>query len=161
MSVWDKYPNLPPAEFRTLVAVAAQVLLEGNSGGDVSQELLQQSTRASARDLEPLLTQVDASITKQDVQALLEDEEGASRACRAVLDQVRGYPELAQRVAEEYEARQQKMTGVEVVLLAGALVVLAMRIKHVRIGSFVLDFDPANDAVKTFVAGLVKAGGGG
>lgn len=160
MSVWNTYPNLSTGEMRALVAVTAQVLLESDAGAaDFSSELLQQSTASSARELEPLLTQVDSNLTRQKVQTLLEDEELARRLCESVLDQVRAYPDLANRVAQEYEARKQKMTGVELVLLAGALVILATRIKHLSwggSGASTIDFEPAGDAVKTFIAGLVK-----
>lgn len=160
MSVWDTYPNLSPADFRTLVAVTTQVLIESDkdSAGSAS-DLLQQSTRASARALAPLVAETEASVTPQQIQVLLEDEDLATRACRSVLDRVRTYPELAQRIADEFEARKQKMTGVEVVLLAGALVVLAMRIKKIAIGSHVIEFYPSGDEVKTFVAGLAKGVG--
>ena len=160
MSVWNTYPDLNPAEFRALVAVTAQILSEFAGGSaDVSSEILQQSVRSSARALAPLLSEAGSTITNDSARALLEDEERAMQACRAVLDQVQGYPPLAQRVAEEYARRQQKMTGVEVMLLAGALLVLALRIKHMEWGSFKIDFAPANKAVQNVVTGLIKGAG--
>ena len=153
MSIWDTYPDLTPANFRTLVAVTAQVLLDSDTGAaEFPPDLLQQSTAENAREIVPLLMQTDQTVTRQNVQEMLEDEELAARACRTVLDQVRTYPQLAERIAQEYEARAQKLTGVEVVLLAGAVVILAMRIK--RWGP--VEFEPANEVVKTFVAGLAK-----
>lgn len=158
MPIWDTYPDLTPAEFRTLVAVTAQVLLDSDAGAaEFPSDLLQQSTAESAREIAPLLMQTDPTITRRNVQEMLEDYGLATRACRNALDQVRTYPRLAERIAQEYEARAQKMTGIEVVLLAGALVILAMRIK--RWGP--VEFEPANEAVKTFVAGLVKGIGSG
>jgi hypothetical protein len=159
MPVWEIYTNLTASDFRALVAVTAQVLLESDVGAtEFSSDLLQQSTKTSAKEIESLLVQTGPTTTRQKVQEMLENEALAARACRAVLDQVRGYPKLAERVAREYEARKQKMTGVEVVLLAGALVILAMRIKHIRWGQSgaAIDFEPANEAVKTFITGLVK-----
>lgn len=159
MSVWENYPNLSAADFRTLVAVTAQVLLDSDAGAaECSPDLLQRSTLSNARDLERLLKPVEPTVTREAVQTVLEDEELAIQACRSVLDQVRRHPELAERVAREYDKRKQKMTGVEVVLLAGALVVLATRIKSVRWGGAggSVDFEPANESVTTFLAGLVK-----
>ena len=162
MSVWDTYPELSPADFRTLVAVTAQVLLDSEEGTrELPPDLLQLSTRAAARELAPLLAQTDETIGNADIQTLLEDEGRATHACRAVLDHVRLYPDLADKVARGYEARQQKMAGVEVLLLTGALVILAIRLKRIswgRAGGSV-EFAPASTAVKTFVTGLVKAVG--
>jgi hypothetical protein len=158
MLIWDKYPNLTPAELRMLVAVTAQVMLDSDTGTAIfPTDLLQQSTASNAREIEGILAQIDPTVTGQNVQQVLEDDELSARVCYGILDQIRNYPELAEKVATAYEARRQKMTGVEVVLLAGALVVLAMRTKHIGWGSTSIDFEKAGDAVKTFVAGLVKA----
>jgi hypothetical protein len=125
MSIWSEYPNLSPADLRTLVAVTAQVLLESDTGNaEFPPDLLQQSPAAAAKTIQPLITQGGVSVPRHKVQDVLEDEELGTRICREVLDQVRAYPELADRVAREFDARRQKMTGVELVLLTGALVTL-------------------------------------
>lgn len=163
MSVWNDYPDLSSADLRTLVAVTAQILLESDAGGaDLPDDLLQQSPASSARVIQPLLADAGVNVPREQVQGMLEDEELATRVCREVLDHVRAHPELAARVAQEFEARKQKMTGVELVLLAGALVVLAMRIKRIKWGRSekTIDFEPSGDAVKTFVGTLVKSASG-
>ena len=163
MSIWDSYPNLTQSQFRTLVAVTAQVLLDVRAdGSDVPADLLQQSTLANARQLTPLLKQADPSVSREDIQEMLEDEGLATQASRAVLDQVRTVPEIAARIAEAYDARQDKMTGVELVLLAGAIVVLAIKIRRIKTGpdGVELNFEPSGEAVKAFVTGLVKGATG-
>ena len=160
MSVWNAYPNLDAADLRTLVAVTAQVLLESGQGAtDFSEDLLQQSPASNAREIQSVLSQAGSTASRKQIQEALEDEELTERLARGVLDQVRAHPELADRVAREFEARKQKMTGVELVLLAGALVVLAMRIKRVKWGQSVVDFEPSGEAVKAFVTNLVKTAG--
>lgn len=160
MSIWNRYPNIETSEFRTLVSVTAQILLQHNEGVELSQELLQQSSKMNAREIESILSQLYPSSKMQGkIQAKLEDESWAHQACCFVLDQVRDYPELAKKISEEYDARKLKMTGVETVLLAGALVVLAMKIKEIHIGSASIKFYKANDAVKDFVCGLIKVPG--
>lgn len=161
MSIWNAYPNLSKTELRALVAATARVLLESENAADVDPELLQQSLPTSARDLEPLLVQVDSDITRQKVRNALENEDLAIRMCHAVLDQVRQFPELADRVALEYDARTQKMVVVETVLLAGALVILAIKVKSIKLGNVEIVFDKAGEEVKTFVAGLAKIAAGG
>jgi hypothetical protein len=74
-----------------------------------------------------------------------------------VLEEVRQYPELADEIDQRYAARQQKMAAPELILLSGALVVLAMRIKEINISrkGKRITFYPSGDAVKSFVSGLV------
>ena len=160
MSVWNTYPNLNAADLRTLVAVTAQALLEADAGASgLPPDLLRQSPASTAREIEPLLAQAGFSPPVEQIREALEDEGLAERISLGVLDQVRAIPELADRVARDFEARKQKMVGVELVLLAGALVVLAMRIKRVRWGGAAFDFEPSGDAVKAFVSNLLKSQG--
>jgi hypothetical protein len=152
--VWDRYPDLEPREFRELVAVTAQTLSE--AGDEVPGDVLEQSARGASRDLAPVLQEAEPDVERWQIQALLEDDALAEQACRRVLDEVRAQPELAARVAAAYEERRQKMTGIELVLLAGALVVLAIRVKRIKWGDRQVDFEPSGEAVSTFVAGLAK-----
>jgi hypothetical protein len=163
MSVWNDYPQLSQADLRALVAVTAQVLLESDAGAaDFSPDLLQQSTVTSARAIQTLLAQEGVDVRREQMQEILEDEDLATSVCREILDQVRIHTDLADRVAAAFEARKQKMTGIELVLLSGALVVLAMRIKRIKWGNSgtTIDFEPSGDAVKAFVTSLVKSVGG-
>jgi hypothetical protein len=162
MSIWEKYPNLSPQELRTLVNVTAQVLLDSADGTSTSSaDLLAKSTAALSRELAPLLQEVEPSITLAQVRELLEDEDLSSRVCRETLDRVRDVPGLADRIAQAYELREQKLL-VETVLLSGALVILAIKVKKIRSedGKIVVTFGSAGEAVKAFVAGLVSSLGG-
>jgi hypothetical protein len=162
MSIWQKYPNLSSQELRTLVNVTAQVLLDSVDGTSISSaDLLAKSTAALSRELAPLLKEVEPSITLAQVRALLEDEDLSRRVCRETLDLVREVPELADRIAQAYELREQKLL-VETVLLAGALVILAIKVKEIRFGDGkkVFIFGSASEAVKAFAAGLVSSLGG-
>lgn len=157
MSIWDKYPDFTADELRTLVAVTAQVLLESDeAAGTVPEDLLELPTGATARELAAALGTDSAA-----VRALLEDDARARRAALRVLGEVRGHPALASRVADAYEARGRKM-AVETVLLAGALVILAIKLKDV---SFTREgvhagFTESQEAVKAFIKGLLPGGGG-
>jgi hypothetical protein len=158
MSVWDKYPEISGAEMRTLVAITAQLLLDSDDGNQFPQDLLLQSTATSARGIQKELRSKEPAISPRDVQRMLEDDELAISVCRAVLDQVNKMPDLAAKIEQEFEARSQKMTGIETALLVGALVILATRIKRIKWGSSEgsIDFEPAGNAVKTFIVGLMK-----
>jgi hypothetical protein len=158
MTIWDQYPNLSEGELRTLVATTARVLMEadGVSAG-VSPDLLNISTKSASRELAALLPSQPAD-QAQTIQNMLEDEDLSKEVSLAVLNEVRKNPQLAQMVAEAYEERTQKMVMPELLLLTGALVILAIKIdtiqwskKGVRI-----KFSESSDAIKTFLGGLMK-----
>jgi hypothetical protein len=157
MSIWDKYPDFTADELRTLVAVTAQVLLESDAAtGAVPQDLLDLPAGATARELAAALGADSAAI-----RDLLDDDARARQAALSVLGEVRRHPALATRVADAYEARGRTM-AVETVLLAGALVILAIKLKEV---SFTKEgvrasFTESQEAVKAFIRGLLPGGGG-
>jgi hypothetical protein len=155
-SIWDQYPDLPDPELRTLVAAAAQVLLDGTDRAGLPEDALEMSNGTAARELATTVPGLDG-IPAADVRAVLEDDAAAAALGRAVLDQVRAHPELADAVAAAYEERTRKMTGVELVLLSGALVVLATRIKEIKVGGgqTKITFAESGDVVKAFLTGLV------
>ena len=78
----------------------------------------------------------------------------ALQHCLAVLDEIRKHPVLAPRVAEAYEDQRNKLTGVDL-LLAGALLVLAVRVKSVAFGKTKMDFYEASEAIQKFLVKLV------
>jgi hypothetical protein len=157
-SIWDRYPDLAPGELRTLVAVTAQVLADSADRAQLPADPIEISTGEAARELTGSAG-VLAADERDAVQELLEDDETAVELCRAVLDEVRQHPDLADAVAEAYQDRERKMTGVEVLLLVGALVVLATRIKKIKLqkGHTEITFSESGEAVKAFLAGLVSS----
>jgi hypothetical protein len=156
-SIWDNYPALTEAELRNLVAAAAQVLAAGADHADVPDDVLEISDSAAARELAAPATGL-GEFKPAEIRQVLEDDEASAELSRAVLDEVRKYPALADEVAEAYEERSRKMAGAEMLLLAGAIVVLAIRIKEIRIGKGQtrITFAESGDAVKAFLAGLLS-----
>jgi hypothetical protein len=158
MSIWDKFPNLNDSELRTLVATATRVMLDSEDArSKLPPDFLDISTIAASRELVSLLPGIKAAHA-QVIQHLLEDEDSSKAISLAILKEVQKHPELAERVAKAYEERTQKMTGVELVLLSGALVVLAIKIKKIRWtkDGVVIGFAESGDVVKSFLAELVK-----
>lgn len=160
-SIWDRYPDLSPSELRNLVAATAQVLAEGADGADRAQlpeDPIEISTGEAARQLTASVDGLSAD-ERPVVQELLEDDDASERLVHAVLAEVRRYPELAAAVDETYQERARKMTGAELLLLAGAVVVLATRIKEIKAGKggTKITFAESGDVVKAFLAGLVAS----
>jgi hypothetical protein len=171
MSVWNKYPVFSDSELASLVAATAQVLLESQSQtSEVSEEILEASPAAASRELLPLLQETDPAITREQIQQLFEDTDRSRQICLRILGEVRKSPDLAERVAEVYDREVHMMDGGATLLLAGALVVLAMKIKEIDIGEqqsregikkgVKITFYEASQGVKSFLATLIKSIGG-
>ncbi|MCW3474595.1 hypothetical protein [Limobrevibacterium gyesilva] len=159
MSIWAKYPDYSDDELRTLVALAAQALVEADP--DVAgEDLLHISPRAAAREILPLVQGQDRTIDAQRIQQLLEDEELSSQLCVQLLGEIRAIPELADRVAAAYDMRERKMAVTETLLLAGALVILALKLKKISwgAGKGEVAFHPPGEVAKSFLLGLLKLG---
>ena len=157
-SIWERYPDLSPSELRNLVAVTAQVLAASADRTQLPADPIEISTGQAARELTASI-EVLESDDRGVVQELLEDDEVQARLCHVVLGEVRQHAELADAVAQAYEDRARKMTGAEVLLLTGALVVLAIRIKDIKVGKghTKITFSESGEVVKAFLAGLVSS----
>jgi hypothetical protein len=159
MSIWDKYPNYSSDELRTLTAVAAETLIDSAEHAGVTADVLKLSSKSAASQLQPFLQERAPGIQREQVQAALEDPEQSQKIALAVLGEIRQIPPLAERVAEAYEARNREMAGPELLLLAAAVVILAIKVKDVSFSKSgaKASFYEAGEAVKTFVAGLVTS----
>lgn len=156
MTIWDQYPNLSDGELRTLVAVTARVLMEADDArANLPPDLLNISTQSASRELAALLDQPDQV---QIIRNVLEDEDLSKELSLAVLDEVRKNPELAAMVAEAYEEQAQKMVVTELLLLTGAVVILAIKLKAIQVSKkgVYINFYPASKAIETFLGGLMK-----
>ena len=161
MSIWDKYPNYSDSELRALVAITVQALMESEAAvSQVPEDLLEISTSAASRELLPLLQERDPSLSKQQIQNMLEDEHLSRKVSLKLLEELRKYPDLAERVAQAYELKSGKMFVTESLLLTGALVILAIKVKKISWGKGKkeITFYEAGESVKSFIVGLLKGG---
>jgi hypothetical protein len=161
MSIWDKYPNYTEVELRELVAVTAQVLLETEEARtEFPPDLLHLPPGAASRQLLPVLQDTEPTVERDQIQHVLQDENLSATVSLQVLGEIRHYPELAARIADAYEERENRLAIAESVLLIGALVVLATRIRRIRWteDEKEIDFYPAGDDVKQFLVNLISGG---
>lgn len=160
MSIWARYPDLSDDELRTLVAVTAEELLASESGGEeFSTELLGLSPLSASRQLMPLLGETEAAVTVEQIQQALEDDDLSARLTLKILSEIKTYPELADRIAARYEERSRKMAVPELMLLAGALTILAIKLKEIRWSSTEkkISFYESSTTIKDFATGLIKS----
>ena len=158
MSIWDKYPNYSTEELRTLTAVAAETLIDNAEDASINADMLRLSSRSVAVQLQSLLQERVPGIKSEQLQSALDNPDQAQKMAIAVLGEIRQVTPLLELVAEAYEARNREMFGGEPLLLAGAVVILSIRVKSLNISKHgvKVTFDKAGEAVKTFVAGLVN-----
>jgi hypothetical protein len=159
MPIWDKFPNYSSDELRVLTAVAAETLIDSSADTSVTADVLRLSTKSAAAQLQRILKEQVPSIQSAQIQTVLEDPQNSQKIALAVLGEIRQIPELAERVAAAYQARTGEMAGPELLLLAGAVVILAIRIKDLDFSAHgvKVSFDEAGKSVETFVSGLIKS----
>jgi hypothetical protein len=120
------------------------------------------SSRAAAREIVPLLKGEAPAIDAGKIQEMLESEDLSTELCLKLLGEVRKEPRLAERIAAAYEARAQKMAVAETALLAGALVILAIKIRKISWGKDKKEiaFDSAGATVTAFIKQFFGGGVG-
>lgn len=159
MSIWDKYPDYTGEELRILVKLTVETLASVDSGpAEIPKDVLQISSSRAVAKILPLLEA--PSFTAQEVQKVIEDDDLSRQLCLRILGEVRRYPDLASHIADSYEAHQKKMAVPELMLLTGALVILAIKIKSISWGSKKkeITFYESSEAVKKFLTSLVTRG---
>lgn len=159
MPIMDRFPELTAVELSRLVTAASQVLVEQGIGDEsIPPDLLDMAPRSIAGLIADELRPNDASTER--VKDVVEDPASAQQLAIKVIGLVRSNEELTALIEQRYDELERKMFAPELMLLIGALVVLAMRVKRVRIGQSEVTFYPASDEVKAFVvelaAGIAK-----
>jgi hypothetical protein len=155
MSVWEHLDELSDAELKTVTALAAEVLAEGDETNGAISPL------AAARIALPPLQSVEPSLTMDDVQRALESEKHARTIALAVLREVGAIPQLAAEVDARLEERSRKLSAPEMLFATGALLVLAIKLKEVRFTStatkreVVVRFAEASAVLRSAIADIV------
>jgi hypothetical protein len=152
LSTTEDLSKLTDIQLTELVRAAAEVLLDG-APDDVDPETLTMSPREAAQQVTPYL-ESDDSLATGKLQNLLEDTQSARQINIKILEELRASPELSQRIDERYDrGRQNLMT--ETVLLTGALVVLAVRLKEIAWHGGKITFFKSSSEVKAFLTKLL------
>jgi len=158
MSIWDRFPNYSREELRILVYLTAEMLFESDEAtSQFPPDFLMISPKAAAQELQLLLQTEGKSVTKLDLQRLLETDETSVELCLKILDIIRAYPEMANQISLAYDRRVQSMATPEIMLLTSALVILAMRIRKVSLqkSKMEFEFESAGKAVSSFIIALL------
>ena len=154
MSVLDRYPNLEEQELTNLVTAASQVLMEfGEADQALPIDLLDMPPGSAVEIISSDLPVREEGLDQ--LRNMVAEPEQARLLSIEVLRVICESDLLRQAVEERYEQLEQKMFTPELFLLAGALVVLAIRIKRIKLGESEVSFYPAGDEVKAFLTSLL------
>ena len=159
MSVFDQLRDLSDHQLRNLVAVSVQVILSAeNLPEEIPEDLFEISPRGAAIELSKFFEGIEANASPEKLQKILHDQKLSSDLCIEVLKEIRRHPILAKKIEEAYNARENQLAEPTTLLLAGALVILAIRIKKIRWTdqNKEIEFDKSGKAVEGFVSNILR-----
>lgn len=156
--IWSQLDKLPAQEIMGIVEVAVVVLQAGWEGA----ENLNKTPPKSLTDiLQDSLAQNGVKTDDAQIKMLITDNEMSLALSRKLLGEIACFPELAHEVENVYHTRQ-KMMGIEPVscLIAGALLVLAIKVKEIDVkGGKIKFYNLSDKAVEALCKLLGVAGG--
>ncbi|WP_433042586.1 hypothetical protein [Dactylosporangium sp. CS-033363] len=137
--VWDRLGELSDDELTTLVAAAGHVIADLADDAAAAEVPLMPVGHLGA-ELAGELRAADVDTEPDEVTALLRDRDRARALAVAALRPLAAEPELAAEVAAAYEARRGMMAVDGGLLLGGALLVLALKVKRIKVGKVDVSF---------------------
>jgi hypothetical protein len=142
---WENLEDLPDAELAALAQAAVSVL-QWNAEGDI-EDVEDMPPGALERELEDELAGHGVEDSGEAARKVVRDEEMARPVAVALLWQIAEQPELRARVDEVYRKRKDMLVVGTGVILAGAFLLLAMKLKKVKIGKegAEVEFEPIKE----------------
>jgi hypothetical protein len=157
-SVWDRLPELSDAELRALVEAALSVLRdEAGTSVDFDPSMPPRRLRT---DLRQNLEAEGLAPDDATLERLVADDETSREVATALLESIAEQPALQQEVERVYEERRGMMLLDGGVLLGSALLLLVMKLKHLKVerGKLDVGFYEASDTAIARVARIVRGG---
>jgi len=160
MNTLENLDSLNAQDLRTLVSTAVQLLAAESmqQRADIPPELTELPVSKTAPIIFSRLSPWDSSLAESDVSAAMCDASISSQIAKYTIAELCKDSDLKTSLASAVEYRSRVMTGPESVLLVGALVILAIRVKELGVtrDGATVRFDPAHSTVQNFVKGLIS-----
>lgn len=159
MSVWDRFPEYGDDELRELTKVTAFVLVDACSEPvELNQDVLELPPLALSRQIASEFSDIVPQATPEAIQRLLESEDASREVSLALLGKIREIDPLSSLISEAYEEHRRKMAGPELLLAIGALIILAIKVKKLKISKEGVDmqFFMPSSVLKEFIASFLK-----
>jgi hypothetical protein len=135
-SVWNDLETLPDDQLRLLTEAAISVLWQDDAASVVPAQLPPRALTGALRE-----ALAGSGVPESTVDDITRDMAASRQVALAVLGPISQQPELADEVASAYEARRNMMVVDGGVLLGGALLLVAMKIKKVSVGRQGVELD--------------------
>ena len=146
--VWERLDTLDDAELETLIAAASAVMAD-RADTPAAREALTMAPGPTARELRFELQGAGVEIDAEDAERLVSDEGASREAAIAALRELGKEPVLAEEIEEAWQARRGLMVIDAGLVSAGALLLLVMKLKRVKVGKgqAEVDFYEVKDGV--------------
>jgi hypothetical protein len=152
--VWSRLYELDDRDLRLLVEVAVELLAGGADDPDRPTDLPRSMLIGQVRDL---LAADGVAVDDPRVADQLAGDGLFRPAVLPVLEQLASDPQVADAIAEAYEARQRMMVVDGGFLVGAALLLLVLKLKRVRLAKLGVDvelYEAKADAVQA-IKGLI------
>jgi hypothetical protein len=153
---WEEPERLDDAELRALVRAATSVLARRGDAPESARDVSRMPRSVIVRELRMEL-RAQATIVDPDAVAGLVDGELARESACAVLREVGRDANLRAAIDDAYRAADDLMFVDPATLAVAGLVLLAMKVRRVRVGKEGVDvqFDPVKEGVVARLLELV------
>jgi hypothetical protein len=152
-SVWTDLEALDDQQLQQLTAAAVHVLQTG--GDHDTAHAAEMPSRVLIRELQAALNEEDVPTATEDAGRLVTDQVASRPVAIALLRELAKNPELAAEIERAYEARRDMMVIDAGLLLGGALLLLVLKLKRIRVGDKEVEFYEAKAGalaqVRTFL----------
>jgi hypothetical protein len=152
-SVWTRLESLSDSELRALVEASIDVLQQ-DGAASVEDDMLELSPSGLRRQLRSALVENGVEADERAAEQVLERTEMSRPVALALLEEIAREPALAQEIEAAYRAREGMMVE-PATLFAGALLVLALKLKRVKVGDVDVSFYPMKERALTAVRDIL------
>jgi hypothetical protein len=136
--IWSHLEELSDDEVATLVEAATHVLAD--AGEPETAMLTTMPAAYVGPALADTLRESGTDVDPDEVTALLRDVERSRSLAGRALQEISAEPALAEQVATAYRARREMMAVDPSLIEAGALLLLVLKLKRIKVGKVDISF---------------------
>jgi hypothetical protein len=137
--VWNRLEELSDEELATLVEAAEHVIADSSDEPDASGYMKMPVTRLGTA-IAGSLRETGSDTDPDQVTELLRDHEHARQLAVQALQAIGREPVLADHIEAAYRARREMMAVDAGLVVAGALLLLVLKLKRIKIGNVDISF---------------------
>jgi len=151
--VWGDLNSLADEELQLLTAAAMHVLETGGDGG--ARDASRMPEQALTREVREALAAEGIDTDTGDAERIVTDEAVSRPVAIALLSELATEPELKSEIERAYEARRDMMVVDGGLILGGALLLLVLKLKRVKIGDNEVEFYEAKEGALAQIRGFL------